>query len=149
MDIALGPFSTTRGGNKIEEFNNILNDNLKIKNFLNSIYRYHKLNIETLGIDLTVPSLDDIKSSNLNARCLMAFEIENKNSRKHIMGSIVNASSLGRIAIGVAYKESVTKVFIRILNYLSFLESVDKTSYNTTNFLIITKEQLLSILNDE
>lgn len=62
------------------------------------------------------------------------------------MGSIVNAASLGRIGIGIAYNDSVLRTFIRILAYLSLLKRVGKNTYDTTNFLIVTKEQFLTIL---
>jgi hypothetical protein len=61
------------------------------------------------------------------------------------MGSMVNAASLGRIGIGVAFNESVKRTFLRILNYLAFLKRVDKNTYDTTNYLILTKEQLITL----
>jgi hypothetical protein len=61
------------------------------------------------------------------------------------MGSMVNAASLGRIGIGVAYKDSVKRTFLRLLNYMAFLKRVGKNSYDTTNFLILTKEQLVEL----
>ena len=33
------------------------------------------------------------------------------------------------------------------MNYLGFLRRVEKNTYDTTNFLIITKEQLAELLN--
>jgi len=65
------------------------------------------------------------------------------------MGSMINAASLGGIGIGIAYNDSVKRTFVRILNYLGFLKRVEKNTYNATNFLIITKEQIESILNEE
>ena len=64
------------------------------------------------------------------------------------MGSLINAASLGRIGIGIAYNESVKRTFLRILNYLAFLKRVEKNTYDTTNFLIITKEQLSELLRE-
>ena len=79
----------------------------------------------------------------------MAFEIENTSTKKHIMGSMINAASLGRIGIGIAFNDSVMRTFVRILNYLGFLKRVEKNTYDASNFLIITKEQLEIILNNE
>ena len=65
------------------------------------------------------------------------------------MGSMINACSLGRIGIGVAFNDSVVRSFNRIVRYLSFLNKVGKTSYDTTNFMIITKEQFLQVIEQQ
>ena len=64
------------------------------------------------------------------------------------MGIVINAASLGRIGIGIAYSDKTFRTFIRILNYLGFLKRVEKNTYDTTNFLIITKDQMTTLLND-
>ncbi len=69
---------------------------------------------------------------NRNSRCLIAIEIENTNSKKHMMGSIVNAASLGRIGIGVAYCDSAMRTFLGIVNYLNFLKRVEKNSFEAS-----------------
>ncbi|MEY4964022.1 MAG: hypothetical protein RLZZ323_1341 [Bacteroidota bacterium] len=38
------------------------------------------------------------------------------------------------------------RTFIRIMNYLCFLRRVEKNTYDTTNFLIISKDQMQTIL---
>ena len=63
------------------------------------------------------------------------------------MGSMINAASLGRVGIGIAYNDSVLRTFIRMLNYMGFLKRVEKNAYDTTNFLIVTKEQFQEIVN--
>jgi hypothetical protein len=60
----------------------------------------------------------------------------------------VNAASLGRIGIGVAYNDRTLRTFVRLLNYLGFLKRVGKNTYKTTNFLILTKDQLESIIDN-
>src|SRR5262249_42665188 len=79
---------------------------------------------------------------NSNPRCLIAIELENKNSRKHVLGSVVNASALGKIGIGIALNQKTLNTFRRLLNYLSFLKNVDKNTFNTNNFFIVTSEQI-------
>lgn len=111
------------------------------------VYDYH---IENIGDEwlneITIPEYDSLVRKNQNARCFLSIEIENTSTKKHIMGSLVNAASLGRIGIGIAYNDSVKRTFVRIMNYLGFLRRVEKNTYDTTNFLIITKEQIENIL---
>ncbi len=53
------------------------------------------------------------------------------------MGSIINATSLSRVEIGIAYKDSVLKIFTKILNYIAFLKRVEGNTYDSANFLIV------------
>ncbi|MCL2681954.1 MAG: hypothetical protein FWE63_00545 [Bacteroidales bacterium] len=156
VDIAVGPFSTEPGQNKIEEYNRLVRQS-NINSFLRSLYRLHKENVRNLHVEndnnelldeTIIPNFNDVVSKNWNARCFLALEIENKNTRKHVMGSVINAASLGRVGVGIAYSEEILRAFVRILNYLHFLKRVGKNYYDTTNFLIITKEQMLTLLDD-
>ncbi len=141
VDIAVGPFSIIRGENQIDNYNRLLSRG-RTRTLINRLYRDHNNNLEALGFEnLVRNNINQVIQRNINARCLLAIEIENSSTRKHIMGSIVNAASLGRVGIGIAYKAEVLKTFTKILNYLSFLESVGKNTYNTSNFIIVTKEQ--------
>jgi hypothetical protein len=148
VDIAVGPFSDRSGYNKIQEYNQLIL-NVEINKFLKRIYDIH---IENIGNDwlyeIKIPEFNNVLLKNQNARCLLAIEIENSSTKKHIMGSMINAASLGRIGIGIAYNASALRTFKRLLNYLAFLKRVEKNTYDTTNFLIITKEQFLSVIND-
>ena len=148
VDIAVGPFSTTPGQNQIGVYNDLVaQDN--VHDFLRSLYELHIQNVgdEVLN-EITIPHFNDLIYKNQNARCFLAIEIENENSKKHIMGSLINAASLGRIGIGIAYSDKTFRTFIRILNYLHFLKRVEKNTYDTTNFLIITKDQMTALLNN-
>lgn len=149
VDIAVGPFSIAPGRNRTGEYNQLLRNN-NIENFLRRIYDFH---IENIGDEwlneIQIPEFDFLIQKNQNARCFCAIEIENTSSKKHIMGSMINAASLGRIGIGIAYNDSVKRTFVRILNYLGFLKRVEKNTYDATNFLIITKEQIESLLGEE
>jgi len=148
VDIAVGPFSVAPGLNRTEEYNQIIKKP-EIEQFLRRIYETH---IENIGNEwmneINIPEFDRLISKNQNARCLMAIEIENKSSKKHIMGSMINAASLGRIGIGIAYTDSVLRTFIRMLNYMGFLKRVEKNTYDTTNFLIVTKQQFEDMVNE-
>ena len=148
VDIAIGPFSVAPGKNQTAEYNRILRRD-DIDTFLKRVYDYH---VENIGLkylnEINIPEFDFVTRKNQNARCFLAIEIENTSTKKHIMGSMINAASLGRIGIGIAYSDSVLRTFIRILNYLAFLKRVEKNTYDTTNFLILTKDQFQNLLNE-
>jgi hypothetical protein len=148
VDLSVGPYSIEDGGNKIEDYDSLLR-NRQISDLIKELYNAHLENLQHFWMDeIPIPPYDEIIARNQNARCFMAVEIENTSTRKHIMGSIVNAASLGRIGLGVGFRPNVTKTFVRILNYLAFLKRVGKTTYDTTNFLIVSKEQLENILRE-
>lgn len=147
VDIAVGPFSTEPGQNQINVYNHLVGRD-DIKSFLRSLYDLHVMNIgEEYLNEINIPDFDTLITKNQNARCFLAIEIENENSKKHIMGSLINAASLGRVGIGIAYSDKTFRTFIRILNYLGFLKRVEKNTYDTTNFLIIKKDQMTTLLN--
>ncbi|MGX5690259.1 hypothetical protein [Arcticibacter tournemirensis] len=141
VDIAVGPFNTN-GPNLTELYNELVQAEC-VKKFLEYCFNFHIQNLDiTLYDEIIQANFETLIFSNQNARCLIAIEIENRNSKKHIMGSMVNAASLGRVGIGVAFNEGTLKSFCRIANYLAFLKRVEKNSYDTTNFLIVTTAQL-------
>ena len=148
VDIAVGPFSIAQEQNQMHEYNRLVSQE-NINSFLRSLYDLHVENIgdEHLN-EITIPDFNSLLHKNQNARCFLAIEIENQNSKKHIMGSLINAASLGRVGIGISYNDKTFKTFIRILNYLGFLKRVEKNTYDTTNFLVITKEQMIALLTD-
>ena len=148
VDIAVGPFSIVAGQNQTQVYNQLVaTENIKL--FISKLYQVH---IENIGLEvnneITIPPFEDLIYRNQNARCFLAIEIENENSKKHIMGSLINAASLGRIGVGVAYTEKTMRTFIRIMNYLGFLRRVEKNTYDTTNFLIVSKNQMQNILTE-
>ncbi|MCH3885675.1 hypothetical protein [Tenacibaculum aquimarinum] len=146
VDIVVGPFSVAPNNNQTAEYNDILR-NENTDRFLKRIYDYHVENISNEWLnEIQIPEFDYLTRKNQNARCFLSIEIENSSTRKHIMGSMINAASLGRIGIGIAYNESVKRTFIRILNYMAFLKRVEKNTYDTTNFMILTKEQFQELV---
>jgi len=80
---------------------------------------------------------------NENPRCFLVIEVEHKSSRKHRLGSIVNASALGKIGIIVASNQRVFESLVKIRRYLEFLERVRKTRSAPENVMIITQENFL------
>ena len=87
-----------------------------------------------------------LNDQNRNARCFLAIEIENKVTRKHLLGGFINAAALGRIGIGIAYDADKLKAFLNARRYLLFLHSKGKNSFSVSNLLIMTKEQVLEAL---
>lgn len=148
VDIAVGPFSMEDGQNQTHVYNQlVVTENINF--FIKKLYQIHIENIgPEVNNEITIPSFEDLIYKNQNARCFLAIEIENENSKKHIMGSLINAASLGRIGIGVAYTVKTMRTFIRIMNYLGYLRKVKKNTYDTTNFLIVSKNQIHDILTE-
>jgi hypothetical protein len=149
VDIAVGPFNIGPGPNIRHEYDKILDTNNEARRFLTAAFEFHNANMETLAPELAFRDFDERIRINENSRCFLSIEIENKNSKKHIMGSVVNACSLGRIGIGIAFSESTLRAFSRIMNYLNFLESVGKNTYRTTNFLLLSTEQFDHLIENE
>jgi hypothetical protein len=133
VDFAIGPFNVDTN----IEYNNRLIEE--------SYQKYRKL------LEL-MKSRSDVKDNalelNKNPRCFIAIEIENKSSRKHRLGSLVNASALGKIGIIVASNNRVFASFVKIRKYLAFLNQAQKIEISPKNVIIITKENFMKSLND-
>ncbi|MEY4964023.1 MAG: hypothetical protein RLZZ323_1342 [Bacteroidota bacterium] len=99
VDITVGPFSIVAGQNQTHIYNQlVVNEN--IQSFIRQLYEIHIKNIGLeVNNEITISPFEDLIYKNQNARCFLAIEIENENSKKHIMGSLINAASLGRIGI--------------------------------------------------
>jgi hypothetical protein len=150
VDIAIGPFNVEGIPENLTSHYNRLVRQEPINRFLQKAYKFHIQNLDTTIYDEVIhPGFLEVIERNQNARCLIAIEIENLNSRKHIMGSIVNAASLGRIGIGVGFNPRAMKSFLRIINYLSFLKNVEKNGYDTVNFLVLTIDQMEALLKED
>lgn len=146
VDIAVGPFNVAPGPNLTQLYNQLVANDTTV-NFLIQAFNFHQQNLDiNLYNEIIHPDFNQLIHKNQNARCFIAFEIENKNSKKHIMGSVINAASLGRVGIGIAFNDSTLRTFCRILNYLSFLRRVEKNTYDTTNFIILSVEQINQLL---
>ena len=85
-------------------------------------------------------------SLNENPRCFLAVEVEGKTSRKHRLGSLINASVLGGIGIIVALDENVLQSFTKISKYLKYLYEHQKIRCIQENIIITTKENFLKNL---
>ena len=160
IDIAVGPFNIGVEERENEKNNclfelknaddymkcyNDLVEQENIKSFMKDLYVIYLRNING---DFKDTYFNNLLTKNKNARCLIAIEIENKNKDlKYFLGSLVNAASLGRVGICIACSEDNLRKIIRIQKYLNFLKEVEKNTYDTANFMIITREQMNVILN--
>lgn len=133
VDIAVGPFNKTPGAN----------DTIQRK--IAETRRQHIRFIERLS------SMDDGRRPNSgrnpNPRCFLAIEFENKTTKKHRLGSILNACALGSIGIGVGCTDEAYRSLMRIRKYLEYLRQVGKSSLISDNLLLIREEDFLAGLN--
>lgn len=84
---------------------------------------------------------------NQNPRCLIAIEIEDSGSRKHLMGDIINASILGKMGIVVPTNNKKYIAFQRIMAYLDFAQKNEKMNGNVfKNIVLIKPEEFMEIL---
>ena len=153
IDIAVGPFSVIRDVNKIVEYNQLMDTH---EAFISKLIEYNNTNIRTYRdpderIDLyhIEPTIDSLKHVNRNGRCWLAIEIENKVSRKHLLGGVVNACALGRIGICIGWTEDKVKAFVKLQMYWEYLNSVGKNTFGTKNLIILNKNQLIQAIITE
>lgn len=146
-DIAVGPFAVTEI--LISEYNRLQE---RIQDLIDDLESCFRENYNQYGGHF--PQIPDYPFTdfigNENARCFIAIEIESKSpTRKHKMGSIINASALGRVGIVIGMDEYTVKVMIRILGYLKFLASVEKPTFKPDNIFIVSKDQIIRILSED
>ncbi len=131
IDFAIGPFNTDR---QLDRNNSIINQEYRIhEQFFNQVKEknpdeWHEL----------VP--------NRNPRCFIAIEVEKSGSRKHRIGSIMNASAIGKVGILVAVDEPNFRALNRIRRYLDFINRAKKTESYPKNVLIIRRSDFLNLL---
>jgi phage gp46-like protein len=89
VDIAIGPFNIDdKKPRRLESRYNTLSRKKKVKQFLKLCHDYHLQNIEKIYTNITPSSFQECLEGNANGRCFLTIEIENMNSRKHLMGSM-------------------------------------------------------------
>ncbi|MBV9790658.1 MAG: hypothetical protein JOZ51_20865 [Chloroflexi bacterium] len=148
LDIAVGPFSTVRGGNRIADYDDLMRES---QSFIETLTHYHSRNITHFGEDrfsypTDLPLFNVLMRHNQNARCFIAVEIENDVTRKHLLGGALNASALGRIGIAIGWSEKKVIALVRLREYWNFLASVNKNTFNTANLLILSPTQFRSAI---
>lgn len=144
LDIAVGPFATG-DLNYINEFEELLH---KYREFVHHLYQQSNENLDKFGEAAEKFEFDDVVHWNANSRCYLAFEIENKVSRKHLMGGAINAAALGRVGIAVGWTEEKVRAFVKLRTYLLYLASVGKNTFHPKNLLVLSREQLASAVEE-
>ena len=147
-DIAVGPFSLENNTDFIKEYDRLYEANSLIIKKLISLHLnniYSSISKNDLK-NLIEEKFEEMKYFNFNSRCFIAIEVENKTSRKHLMGGALNASVLGRIGIAVGYNDKKHTAFLNLYRYFEFLQKVRKPTFRTCNLLIISHSQLADVL---
>lgn len=110
LDIAVGPFNVSR------EHRDRDAERIRLVN--------HVL-VRRLRNEISARNGGGQFLENLNPRCLIAIEIEDSTSSKHILGGITNASMLGLLGVVIGSRRSIEKVR-RIHAYARKLKEVGK-----------------------
>ena len=145
LDVAVGPFATHQQLGHV--YDEMINKDLA-KQFIRKLVDYNRENLERHDGFVNPTTFDDIWDLNYNSRCLIAIEIENQVSRKHLLDGVVNASALGRIGIVIPWSGEKLRAFVKLVRYLQYLKYADKNTFNTTNLLIVTKEQMHTAIEE-
>lgn len=142
LDVAVGPFATgsLRFGEKFDELISRHGD------FVRYAYDLSNENFNLFGEGTEKFGFGDVTHRNWNSRCFLAIEIENKVTRKHLMGGAVNAAALGRVGIAVGWSADKVRAFVKLRTYLLYLASVGKNTFHPINLLVLSPEQLLFAL---
>lgn len=96
----------------------------------------------------SISGIAEALEPNHNPRCFLAIELENKTSKKHRIGSLINASAMGKIGIIVAANGRVFQSYVKIRKYLKFLESVGKIQIAPKNIIVVAQADLLQTLRN-
>jgi hypothetical protein len=131
VDFAVGPFNIDLN----LEYNNSL---------INSAYESFGDLLQRLK--LASDPMNEQFSANQNPRCFLVIELENKTSRKHRLGSLYNASAIGKIGVVVAKNAQVYSSLVKIRKYFEFLKNVWKSPYAPKNIMILTEFDFLRVL---
>lgn len=145
LDVAVGPFATgeLRYGGRFDELLNAY------AGFIQIAYRLSNENCARYGEGAHIFDFGEVTHSNWNARCLFAIEIENRVTRKHLMGGAVNAAALGRVGIAVGWTDEKVKAFIKLRSYLLYLGAVGKNTFKPANLLVLSPGQFLHAIKTE
>jgi len=143
LDVAVGPFAYNTLQYRTE-YDRLMMSNQLVERLLT----IHKQNVHSAGWETCSTSFEELKNRNINGRCLLAIEIENSVSRKHLVGGAVNAAALGRIGVVIGWTSEKFHALLKLRKYLNFLGNVGKNTFDTTNLLVLNHEQLLQALEE-
>lgn len=139
LDVAIGPFAI-RELVYASKFNGLLETHGQ---FVRLLYDFSVSNFKEFSASTEIFDFEEVAYRNANARCFLAFEIENQVSRKHLMGGAINAAALGRLGIAVGWTREKVKAFVKLRSYLLFLAKVGRNTFHPVNLLVLSKDQLI------
>jgi hypothetical protein len=138
LDVAVGPFAT--GELQLgAEYDGMVTTN---REFFLGLFEIFLRNLRERASNAVEPDFREVMHRNWNARCLVAIEIENKVSRKHLMGGAINAAALGRVGVVVAWTLPMLVALLRLRSYLHFLARVGKNTFAPYNLVIVSAQQV-------
>jgi len=133
IDYAIGPFNLDQDRDvNVERINHAFNEHRPL---------IRKIVSEGLG------NLEGMSYFNSNPRVFMAIEEENKTSRKHRLGGILNASALGKVGILVGASDEAYWSAFKIKRYLDYLRRY-KSVVLALNVAVIPRPKFIEILED-
>jgi len=142
LDLAIGPFAiNTSLQNEYDQLQT------RYHIFIDGLIEIHNQNIHSIYSVYPYKNYYSVTSTNKNPRCFITIEIENKVSRKHLIGGAINASALGRIGLFIAFTEEKFRAMKKLEGYFDFLSQVQKNTFNTGNLLILSKDQFSEYLD--
>lgn len=142
VDLAVGPFAVLQSYE--EEYDRLAELHAEL---LEAMLRAFQMNLRHFGSSFRPPSLGGLCSHNLNARCFMAVEIEKGNRDvKYLMGSMLNAASLGKVGVVVAWDGTRLGDLIRPRETMAMWGAAGKNTLNTGNVLCVTRHQMVRAL---
>ena len=141
VDLAIGPFAD-QDSRREWEYDKLTELSSP---FLNQLLELFRKNSKGFSFQSGIPTdCEWLNSVNPNARCFICIEIERIGTRKHRIGDIINACSLGRVGVIIAWDRSVLESFLRIAEYFTFLRGRGKPTCETRNLVVVSKEQFRS-----
>lgn len=142
VDLAVGPFAVLQ--RYVDEYDRLADLHAHL---LEAMRRAFQTNLRNFGSSFKPPRLDSLCSFNQNARCFIALEIERGNTDvKYLMGSMINAASLGRLGVMVAWEWSRLSDLLRARESMALWCEAGKNTLNTVNLLFLTRNQVIRIL---
>lgn len=130
IDFAIGPFNTDA---RLRHNNKLINESYQqYELFFNAVKQMNPAEWRPLKL-------------NRNPRCMVAIEVENRNKDKHMMGSIINASAIGKIGILLAVNNPNFDALNRIRKYMDFLKRAKKMEAYPQNVLVIKRSDFISL----
>lgn len=133
IDFAVDPFNIDRN---LDENNRRISEKYFEYEPLFSILIQHS-NIPENNLEL-----------NNNPRCFLTIEHENNVTRKHMIGTIINASAIGKVGIAIAAQNKTYRALSRIKKYLDALVEFDKLDFFPKNVIIVNLNEFINCLQE-